>query len=381
MAAVFDSYWEGGDFRPFDHEEFAANIAVQPSGSTTILAPIELRLYPFQERLLEQVAVSRQRDRQANLLVAATGTGKTVMAAVDYARMAKKLERSRLLFVAHSKEILEQSLVTFRHALHDGDFGELWVGGETPNHWENVFASIQSLNASGLRNLEPDHFDVVIVDEFHHGAAKSYERFLNFVRPKQLLGLTATPERADGLDILKWFGGRIAAELRLWDAIDQGRLVPFDYYGVHDNSDLSGLTWKRGRGYDSDELTNVYTADDAWAKLVLAQLAKRVPDFQEMRALGFCVSIAHAQFMAKVFSVHGVSAKAIWGNTPAAERKAALRELRSGEVNILFTVDLFNEGVDIPNVDVLLFLRPTESPVLFLQRFDFDSEYQLGFQL
>ncbi len=242
MAAVFDSYWEGGDFQPFNAEEFAANTESQSSTTGTLLAPIEIRLYPFQERLLEQVAVAREQGRHANLLVAATGTGKTVMAAVDYAKLEKTLKRARLLFVAHSKEILEQSLVTFRHAVRDGDFGELWVGGEKPNHWDHVFASIQSLNASGLEHLDPGHFDVVIVDEFHHGAAKTYEGFLGFIKPKELLALTATPERADGLDILRWFDGRIAAELRLWDAIDQGRLVPFDYYGVHDNSDLTGVT-------------------------------------------------------------------------------------------------------------------------------------------
>lgn len=368
MSAVFDSYWEGGDFRPFDAEEFASSTDRQTSMASTILAPIEIRLYPFQERLLEQIAVSRQRDRHANLLVAATGTGKTVMAAVDYARLARKLDRARLLFVAHSKEILEQSLVTFRHAVRDGEFGELWVGGETPRHWEYVFASIQSLNANGLKHLDPEHFDLVIVDEFHHGAAKSYEKFLEFIKPKEMLGLTATPERADGLDILKWFGGRIAAELRLWDAIDQGRLVPFDYYGIHDNSDLTGVAWRRGKGYDTDQLTNVYTADDAWAKLVLAQLEKRVNDLATVKALGFCVSIAHAQFMAKVFCSYGIAAKAIWGSTPAGERKAALNELRRGDINIIFSVDLFNEGVDLPTVETLLLLRPTESPVLFLQQ-------------
>jgi superfamily II DNA or RNA helicase len=368
MAAVFDSYWEGGDFNLFDAEEFVANTKRGTATQRTFLAPLDIRLYPFQERLLEQVAVSTARGRHANLLVAATGTGKTVMAAVHYARLAEKLERSRLLFVAHSKEILEQSLVTFRHAVRDGDFGELWVGGDTPSRWDHVFASIQSLSASGLNHLDPAHFDVVIVDEFHHGAAKSYERFLGFIKPTELLGLTATPERADGLDVLKWFGGRIAAELRLWDAIDQGWLVPFDYYGVHDNSDLTGITWKRGKGYDPDELTNVYTADNAWAKLVLAQLEKRVDDLADVKALGFCVSIAHAQFMAKVFDDHGVRAKAIWGSTPAKERKDALNELQRGDIKILFSVDLFNEGVDLPNVSTLLLLRPTESPVLFLQQ-------------
>ncbi|MEM6484417.1 MAG: DUF3427 domain-containing protein [Pseudomonadota bacterium] len=368
MKAVFNSYWESGDFVPFDAAQFSARTKSHASLGHTLLAPFEIRLYPFQERLLEKIAVSRRKGHHANLLVAATGTGKTVMAAIDYQRLADVLPRARLLFVAHSKEILDQSLVTFRHALRDGEFGELWVGGERPREWQHVFASVQSLSASGLDNLASDHFDVVIIDEVHHGAAQSYERVLSFLKPQELLGLTATPERADNLDILKWFGGRISAELRLWDAIDQGQLVPFDYYGVHDNSDLRGVGWRSGRGYDTTELTNVYTADEVWAKLVLSQVEKRVDDVARLSALGFCVSIEHAKFMARVFSKYGVSAKAIWGDTPPDERRSALAELRRGSIQVIFSVDLFNEGVDVPNVSTLLLLRPTESPVLFLQQ-------------
>lgn len=148
------------------------------------------------------------------------------MAAVDDARLRRTLPRARLLFVAHRQEILEQSRATFRHALRDASFGELWVGQHRPERFEHVFASIQSLNAAGLAALAPDHIDVVIVDEFHHAAAPSYQRLLDYVTPIELLGLTATPERTDGLDILRYFDGRIAAELRVWDAIDQQYLVP-----------------------------------------------------------------------------------------------------------------------------------------------------------
>jgi len=366
MSAVFESYYASSDFKPYVAEEFAeATTAEKP---VTPLAPIEIRLYPYQERMLEQIAVARSKGQNANLLVAATGTGKTVMAAVDYARLAKQLGRARLLFVAHTKEILQQSQLTFRYAVRDGAFGELWVDGEKPTQWQHVFASIQSLSANGLAALAEDHFDVVIIDEIHHGAAKSYETLLQQLKPKQLLGLTATPERADGQDILQWFGGRIAAELRLWDAIDQHRLVPFEYWGIHDNTDLNNVPWKRGRGYDPESLVNVYTADEAWAKLVISQLQQKVDDAREMKALGFCVNVAHAKFMADVFTKYGISAVAISGNTPRQERQAALNNLRRGLINIMFSVDLFNEGVDIPNVDTLLLLRPTESPVLFLQQ-------------
>ena len=178
------------------------------------------------------------------------------MAAVDYGRLRQRLPRARLLFIAHREEILDQSLATFRYALRDASFGEKWVGRAKPQRFEHVFASIQSLNASGLADLPPDHFDVVIVDEFHHAAATSYEKVLDHLAPVELLGLTATPERSDGLPILHWFDDRIAAELRLWDAIDQQHLAPFMYFGIHDGLDLTDIPWKRGRGYDVEALSD-----------------------------------------------------------------------------------------------------------------------------
>jgi superfamily II DNA or RNA helicase len=333
-----------------------------------VLSPIELRLEPFQERLLEQVELARQQGHHRNLLVSATGTGKTVMAAVDYARLRERLARSRLLFVAHREEILTQSLATFRHALRDASFGELWVGGRRPAQFEHVFASIQSLHAADLGHLGRDHFDVVIVDEFHHAAAPSYDRLLSHLHPRELLGLTATPERSDGLSLLHWFGGRVAAELRLWDAIDQHRLTPFVYYGISDGLDLREIPWRRGRGYDVEGLEKLYTGNDIWARLVLDQLRRRTDDLSAMRALGFCVSIEHARFMARVFRAAGIAATAIWADTPPAQRRAALIDLDHRRIQVLFSIDLFNEGVDLPAVATLLLLRPTDSPTLFLQQ-------------
>ena len=290
------------------------------------------------------------------------------MAAVDYVRLRSTLTRDRLLFVAHREEILDQSRNTFRHAIRDAAFGEKWVGGERPTRFEHVFASIQSLNAAGVGSLDPKHFDVVIVDEFHHAAAPTYEALLNRVRPRELLGLTATPERADGLDVLKYFEGRIAAELRLWDAIDQQYLAPFDYFGIHDGLDLREIPWRRGRGYDVDTLSNLLTADHAWAHRVLEQVRLKITDPHKMRALGFCVSVAHARFMAERFRQAGLNAVAVWGDSPPEDRRQALRDLTGGKVRVVFTVDLFNEGVDVPTVDTLLMLRPSESPTLFLQQ-------------
>jgi len=369
VAAVFESYWNNPDFRPYDREEFLRRSESSTDARTTTqLSPTELRPEPFQERLLELIALSRQQGHHRNLLVSATGTGKTVMAALDYLRLREVLPRARLLFVAHREEILTQSRATFQHALRDPTFGELWVGGNRPQHFEYVFASIQSLNASGLTHLDPNHFDIVIVDEFHHAAAQSYRLLLDHVQPVELLGLTATPERSDGLPILEWFGGRIASELRLWDAIDQQRLVAFVYYGIHDGLDLREVAWRRGVGYDVEGLSNLLTANDFQARFILKELEHRVDDLARMRGLGFCVSVAHARFMARVFGAAGVHAVAIWSDTPDTERRAALADLAARRVNVVFSVDLFNEGVDVPAVDTLLMLRPTDSPTLFLQQ-------------
>ncbi|MCA9621823.1 MAG: DUF3427 domain-containing protein [Myxococcales bacterium] len=368
IDAVFETYWNSGDFVAYDHDDFAARTQRDRSRLTTVLSPIEVRPYPFQERMLEQLALARGRGQHKNLLVAATGTGKTIMAAVDYARLRRRLPRARLLFVAHREEILQRSLDTFRHTLREGDFGELWVGGKRPEDFEHVFASIQSLRAAGFAHLAPDHFDVVVVDEFHHAAADSYRALLAHVTPHELLGLTATPERADGAPILDWFDGRIAAELRLWDAIDQQRLTPFVYFGIHDGLDLRDVPFKRGQGYDIGALTNLVTANDVWARLVIKSLDDHVADVQAMRALGFCVSVEHAKFMARIFNEAGIAAVAVWGETAEAERHAALTDLAKGKVKIVFSVDLFNEGIDIPRVDTLLLLRPTDSATLFLQQ-------------
>ena len=367
ISAVFESYWQQADFEQYDRERLLASREPR-RGRDISISPIEIRLEPFQERLLEEIELSRELGHHRNLLVSATGTGKTVMAAVDYARLRTRLPRARLLFVAHREEILAQSRATFAHALRDGSFGEFWVGGDRPHVFDHVFASIQSLNASGVEAIEPSHFDVVIVDEFHHAAASSYERLLTRLQPAELLGLTATPERSDGLPILHWFGDRIAAELRLWDAIDQHRLVPFSYFGIADNLDLRDIPWRRGSGYDVERLTNAITANDVWARAVVQQFRDRLGGAEEIRALGFCVSIEHARYMARVFNEAGISATAVWADTPDGERLSALRELAAGRLSVVFSVDLFNEGVDVPSVNSLLMLRPTESPLLFLQQ-------------
>jgi superfamily II DNA or RNA helicase/HKD family nuclease len=377
FEATFDSYWNSKEFESYDPEQdrdrlddalIAARGARATDRLTISISGLEVRPFPYQQEMLDAIEVERVvHDRHRNLVVAATGTGKTVVAALDYRRLREGRERPTLLFVAHRREILEQSLRTYREVLGDGDFGELYVGGARPERWQHVFASVQSLTAYGVGSIPRNAFEVVVIDEFHHAEARTYRRILEHLRPIELLGLTATPERADGTDVRSFFDGRTAAELRLWDALGADLLCPFHYFVAADGTDLRSITWSRGR-YDEAELSNVYTGNDARARIVLNQLRDKVADVGAMRALGFCVSVSHAEYMASVFNDAGIPARAVSGETSRQERADSLADLRARRVNILFAADLFNEGLDIPDVDTVLFLRPTESATVFLQQ-------------
>lgn len=372
FKAAFESYWASPDYEAYDPARDAERF--DRAVRTTVIAepsPIfhfDLQPWPFQREMLQRLEAERERHhRNRNLVVAATGTGKTLVAAFDYRRLRERLENPSLLFVAHRREILSQSLSAYRAVLRDGAFGEMFVDGHRPDQGRSVFASIQSLAQVDLDDIHPEAFDVVVVDEFHHAAAPTYERLLNHLRPRILLGLTATPERTDGQSVLGWFDGRIAVELRLWDALDRGLLCPFQYFGLHDGTDLSRVQWSR-RGYDITALENVYTGDQARVSFIVQAIQDKIVNPHAIRALGFCVSVAHARFMAHEFSRRGLSAVAVSADTLSDERESALRDLRDGKVNVIFCVDLFNEGVDVPEVDTVLFLRPTESALVFLQQ-------------
>ncbi|MGJ6979859.1 DUF3427 domain-containing protein [Aestuariimicrobium soli] len=375
--ATFESYWSNPAFESYnpdtDAERFDQAIA-EAGGQgrdrvTLTLSGLEVRPYPHQAQILELLAVERHvHDRHRNLVVAATGTGKTVIAALDYRNLAAEAgTRPGLLFVAHRQEILLQALRTYREVLNDASFGETLVAGQRPERWEHVFASIQSLNSKALAEMAPDAFDIVVVDEFHHAAANSYRQLLTQLTPQELLGLTATPERTDGLDVREFFDGRTAAEIRLWDALEAELLSPFHYFGVHDNVDLSNIDWRRG-SYDQASLDNLFTGNDARARLVLKELRDKISNLSQMRALGFCAGVKHAHYMARVFNQAGVPAAVAHGNLTGPERKQILEDLMARRINIIFSADLYNEGVDLPDVDTVLFLRPTESATVFLQQ-------------
>lgn len=380
FEATFETYWNDSSFEGYDPGRdrdrlddallMASGGGKKPDQVTISISGLDVQPFPYQAEMLEALDVERVvHDHHRNLVVAATGTGKTVLAALDYRRLCRSEGRiPRLLFVAHRQEILTQSLRTYREVLRNQDFGELYVGGVRPERWEHVFASVQSLNSYGVDNIPADHFEVVVIDEFHHAQARTYRTLLDHLEPSELLGLTATPERADGTDVAQtFFDGRISAELRLWDALASELLSPFHYFGIADGTDLSAITWKRG-AYSTEELERVYTGNDARAALILQAVRDKIVSPGSMKALGFCVSVAHAEYMARVFTDAGIPAAAVTSDPSSTDRAEALADLRAGRLAVVFTVDMFNEGVDLPSVDTVLFLRPTESATVFLQQ-------------
>lgn len=377
IEATFESYWNDREFKPFsavdkEHVQKLKQALRKKKEQDKESLPFHFDIMPYdyQKEVLEKLEAQRTLyGKTKNLLVAATGVGKTVISAFDYKRFLHKHPQARLLFVAHREEILKQSRETFQFILKDLNFGELHVGNNQAQSINHLFMSIQSFNRMKLTEITtPDFYDFIIVDEFHHAAAPSYQKLLSYYQPKILLGLTATPERMDGKDILRFFEDTIAAEIRLTDAIDRKLLSPFHYFGVTDNVDLTRVKWSR-RGYDLQELENLYTNNKIRVTQIINSLKKYVTDLDEVKGLGFCVSVEHALYMAKVFNEMGIPAIALHGGSKEEERNTAKGRLASGEIKIIFVVDLYNEGVDIPEVNTILFLRPTESLTVFLQQF------------
>lgn len=390
FRATFESYWDDPDrgFEPYDSTLSAdrdrmrqmleaAGVGGSPRDVDELLASLDLQPLPFQRRILEDLDAERHvYDRHENLVVAATGTGKTMVAAFDYRELAagglaarSGLRHPRLLYVAHRREILKQALVRYRAVLRRSDFGDLLVDGNHPRSWDHVFASVQSLTANNrYLSLPADHFDIIVMDEIHHAAADSWSHLLEHFVPQELIGLTATPERADGESILGWFGGRAASELRLWEALEQQILVPFHYFASgSEELDFSRARWSGGR-YVSVDLDRVVTGNDAIMGWVLREIGDKVLDPRTMKALVFCVSVEHAEFVARSMSNNGIKSVVVHGDTPKVERDAARRALSDGQIQAITTVDVFNEGVDIPEVDTVIMLRPTESAVVFQQQ-------------
>ncbi|MCI7739073.1 MAG: DUF3427 domain-containing protein [Lachnospiraceae bacterium] len=380
ISATFESYWNSDEFEFYKEGQrellFHALRAERLMGDGSSRAFVfDIRPYPYQQEILDKLHAEREvRGLNRNLVVAATGTGKTVISAFDYCRFCKANPGgiNRLLFVAHREEILKQSRDTFQGVLKDPNFGELFVGNYKPANLDYLFISIQTINSQALYDILPeDYYDYIIVDEFHHAAAPTYQKLLNRFKPKILLGLTATPERMDGKSILDYFDNRIAAEIRLPEAIDRKLLCPFQYFGVSDTVDLTDLRWVRG-GYDKSQLSNLYSLNRAVAERradhIIRSLDKYVTDMDAVKGLGFCVSIEHTKFMAEYFNAVGIPSIWLVGESTEEDRRTAKKRLVDGEIRFIFVVDIYNEGVDIPEVNTILFLRPTESLTIFLQQ-------------
>jgi len=372
--STFETYWASNDFEHFSGDaassEKLKKALSQQRGDyeTSPTHFFDISPFPHQSDILEQLAVERSaHQRFRNLVVAATGTGKTLISAFDFARFLKEKPQAKFLFVAHREEILKQARAAYRGVLRSGTFGELWVGGHMPEHYQQLFVSIQTLNNQLKQlNLTADYYDYIVIDEVHHIAASSYRAVLEHFSPTILLGLTATPERHDGGDTLADFGGVIAAEIRLPEAINRRHLCPFQYFGIDDDTDLRTIPWSRGR-YDIAQLTNLYTHNQVRFNKILLSMQEILTDISKMKALAFCVSKEHAQHMTQQLLLKGIKTDVLTSDN-GHERQQKQQAIRSGSINVLCVVDIFNEGVDIPEVDTLLFLRPTESLTIFLQQ-------------
>ena len=379
-VAHFETLWADSEFQRYDpdnvehRQALAAALGRESFGGepSATISFFDLQPKTYQQEMLEQLTTERAHGRNRNLLVAATGTGKTVVAAFDY-RNTCRLEgkRPRLLFVAHREEILRQALRTYREVLRDPEFGDLLTGSHQPERWDHLFSTIDSVTSRDLvANVGADHWHTVVVDECHRLAADRFDAFVKSVRPNVLLGLTATPERSDGQPIAQYFDARPdgspAVELRLWHALDLQLLAPFEYYACDDATDFSAVPWDRPG--EREAVEKLVTGNDVRARLVVNEWRRLASDAARSRAIVFCVSVAHAEFMTDWLNRAGLPAVCVVGTTASEERRRAPQRLLSGELCALVTVDLYNEGIDLPMVDTLLLLRPTQSPVLFQQQ-------------
>lgn len=380
--ATFDMYWNSPNFEDFRiggirkfNEELQRNSFREKADS---LVYQRFSLLPHQKKILDRLKVEREeRQNFRNLIVAATGTGKTVISAFDYLTFRRQAvqenRKSRILFTAHREEILRQSLKTYRSVLQDTNFGSLWVGNYQPQSAEDyghLFVSISMFNSRFEQlyaQLPPDYYDYIVIDEAHHSQADSYRKLLSHFHPRLLIGLTATPERMDGKDLRPDFGGRISAEIRLPQALQAGLLTPFQYLCIADDTDLSDESLWSGQRYITERLADKLCLPERAGHIVEA-LHRYLADEYTCRALCFCVNKRHADFMAEQFQRYGFNARSLTSDTPQPQRKQLAEDLRNSRIHYLCVVDIFNEGVDIPEVDTVLFLRPTESLTIFLQQ-------------
>jgi superfamily II DNA or RNA helicase len=326
-----------------------------------LLSEYELQPNPIQIEALDELQYARtQRGWSKGVVVMPTGTGKTILSALESKRYGGKV-----LFVVHRLDILHQSIEAFKKCWGNLNFG-LLTGIEKSNieECDVLFASRDSLREpETLAKFKTDYFNYIIIDEVHHGQSPSYQAILNYFSPKFMLGMTATPDRTDRKDIFELFDYNKVYEISLSEVIDKGYLVPYTYIGLTDNVDYTNIRYE-GQKYKVDDLERNLIIPERNEAIYQAYIASDKGDSD--KAIGFCISIKHAERMAKFFKNKGIKAEAI--HSDSDKRDAIIEQFRNDDIQIVFTVDIFNEGIDFPNIRVLLFLRPTESKTIFIQQ-------------
>lgn len=374
--ATFNLYWNSHNFEDYrlgGAEKLYNELDKERQGNNQCgqsLAKYEL--LPHQKQILERLAALRVNGVSRNLVVAATGTGKTVISAFDYKLFSegKVGHHAKLLFIAHRQEILQQARNTYRSVMNDANFGELWTGQFSPRGGiGHLFISVQTFNSKYdevFSALDATYYNYIVIDEAHHLVAESYRKVIEHFTPQILLGLTATPERMDGVSLKPDFENQISAEIRLPKALDEGLLTPFQYLCISDNTDLTDDELMQGNKYVATKIT-ARLCNNERVSLIIDRLRYYLPDENRCKALAFCATKEHARYMAERFRACGLKADYLTADRDS-ERDTLKKQLSSGHINYLFVVDMFNEGIDIPAVDTVLFLRPTESPVIFMQQ-------------
>lgn len=336
------------DLAKYDDVDENLSLLFQPRG-----AQIEA-LYALED--------SRKEGATKGLVQAATGVGKTYLAAFD------SINYKRVLFVAHREEILKQAAISFKNVRNSDDYG-FFYGKQKDTNKSVIFASVMTIGRKEYLNdkyFSRDYFDYIVIDEFHHAVNEGYKRIVQYFNPKFMLGLTATPERMDGKNIYEICDYNVPYEISLKEAINKGILVPFHYYGIYDETDYTGIHIVKGK-YDEKELTEIYKNNNRRYDLIYKYYNK----YPSKQALGFCCSRQHAEDMAREFSKRGIPSVAVYSNSDgefSEDREVAINKLKNQEIKVIFSVDMFNEGLDIASLDMVMFLRPTESPVVFLQQ-------------
>lgn len=320
----------------------------------------EIKQNSMQEMAVTNLEKLREYGESKALVIASTGTGKTYMSAFD----VKKFNPKRILFIVHREEILSKAKETYERIIKNKSMG-LYTGNLKEKDADYLFSTVQSLNLH-LFEFKEDDFDYIIVDEAHHSASSSYQKILEYFKPKFLLGMTATPERSDGENIFEIFDNNVALEVRLYDALKDELVIPFHYFGI---TDITGIDLS---DVDIDNISEVTKRLNINKRVnfIINKMNFYGHDGDKLKCIGFCVSIEHAKYMAEEFNKRGIKSICLTGNDSVERRKEVIKRFEDNEdeLKVIFTVDIFNEGVDIPSINMVLMLRPTNSPIIFIQQ-------------